>query len=300
MGIANLKKTYGEAVIERGENYIHNVKSCIKVGNFLHAQVQGSSLYNTKVNLDTLEGECSCPYGDNCKHAVAAYLYYQKEKIPDAAEYIRDLKSLNKEQLIKIIEKIIPEKPDLIQNASFRKKTNFEEWVNDFIDNFSVDELENIEDNLDCFNFEQLIKILDYVDKNEDTINESLTNVYDSYESYDDEDDPVFDFKYTLKEEIIKRIKTKEQVDVVLKKRYLNDEIVDNAEIFWKYKDVVKTHFTKEEYLRFLLKTKNPDLSEIKNNLENGKEYHLYLAAKQNIALGEKLAKYLNSNPLRF
>ena len=35
-------------------------------------------LYKTKVSMETLEGECSCPYNHNCKHAVAAYLFYKE------------------------------------------------------------------------------------------------------------------------------------------------------------------------------------------------------------------------------
>ena len=80
MSASELNGRYGKAVIERGEGYIRNVMSCIKIKKILHAKVQGSQLYKTKVDLDTLEGECSCPYGDNCKHAVAAYLYYRKNK----------------------------------------------------------------------------------------------------------------------------------------------------------------------------------------------------------------------------
>ncbi len=157
MSASGLEKVYGEAVIERGKNYISNVKSCLKIGKSLHAQVHGSNLYKTKVDLNTLEGDCSCPYAVNCKHAVAAYLYYKKGKATDAGSYITGLKSLSKEELIKIIEGILPEKPEIVKAAMFRKKAKFDTWVSDFISNFSADELENIEENLDCLNFGQLI-----------------------------------------------------------------------------------------------------------------------------------------------
>ncbi len=295
-----LEKMYDEAVIERGENYLHNVRSCIKIGSFLHAEVHGTHLYKTKVNLDTLEGECSCPYEYNCKHAVAAYLYYKKGRVANADKYINNLKNLSKEELIGIITKLIPEKPDLIKKFSFRKETNFEQWVDDFIDNFSQDEIENIKENLDCLNFEQLTRILEYVSKNEDSLNEVLADNYDSYDYYDDESDILYDFAYEIKEEIIKRIESKEQLISVLKKRLMNAEISDNAELFFKYKDIVKEYFTKEEYLIFLLESKSPDLAEIKENMETGKEHYLFLTVKQNIKLAERLGKYLNNDDLKF
>src|SRR3989338_6661210 len=97
----DIQDVYGEGVIERGKGYLGNVKSCAKIGNCLHAKVQGSSLYKTKVDLLTLEGECSCPYEYNCKHAVAAYLYYKKGMGNDADGFLTHLKSLSKEELIK-------------------------------------------------------------------------------------------------------------------------------------------------------------------------------------------------------
>ena len=300
MSASELNGRYGKAVIERGEGYIRNVMSCIKIKKILHAKVQGSQLYKTKVDLDTLEGECSCPYGDNCKHAVAAYLYYRKNKNIDSDEYFNDLKTLSKDELIRIIEKIIPENPDLVKKTLFRKKTDFNEYVDDFIEDFSINELENIEENIDCLSFEQLIRILDYVDKNEDSINESIGEDYDSYEPYDDEGDALYDFEVKLKEEIIKRVKTKEQLIIILKRKYMNQEIADNSEQFFEYKNLVKKHLTKEEYLLFLLKLKKPDLLEIKENFEKGKEHYLYSAVRDNANLGDRLSEYLDDDNLRF
>ena len=77
MRTAELGKAYDGGVIERGEGYIHNVESCIKIGEALHARVHGHQVYATTFHLGTLRGECSCPFGSNCKHAVAAYLYYK-------------------------------------------------------------------------------------------------------------------------------------------------------------------------------------------------------------------------------
>jgi len=66
-----LTAKYNNSVIERGRDYLNNITYCVKVADFLYAEVKGSRAYNTKVNLKTLDGSCSCPYGTNCKHAVA-------------------------------------------------------------------------------------------------------------------------------------------------------------------------------------------------------------------------------------
>ena len=164
MKSVELRRKYSEAVIARGENYIHNVESCIKIWNFLHAKVQGSDLYKTSVNIDTLEGECSCPYEHNCKHAVAAYIYHKKGKSENSDSFVLHLKNLSKEELINLIESLLPANPELIKTFSFRSKTDFNSLVDDFIDDFSVDNLENIAENFDCLNFDELIRILEYIE----------------------------------------------------------------------------------------------------------------------------------------
>ena len=295
-----LESVYNERVIERGEDYLDNVKSCIKIGDFLFAEVRGGSLYKTKVNLKTLEGECSCPYEHNCKHAVAAYLYHKKGRSNNADEFLLHLKNLSKEELIKLVESMLPEKPELIKKYSFRKKTDFNTFVDDFINSFSISEIENIEDNLDCLNFEQLLKILDYTYKNEDSINDSLSENFNRDGYYEDEEDILGDFQFTIKEEIIKRIGSQEQLVIVLKKGYMSEEITGNAEQFFKYKEIVRKYFSKEQYLRFLLKCKNPDLSEIKENMTKDAQIPILMLPKDSIELGEKLAEYLDNDDLRF
>ena len=42
----------------------------------VHAQVQGSRIYNTSIKFSSsfaviLGAECNCPYGDTCKHSLA-------------------------------------------------------------------------------------------------------------------------------------------------------------------------------------------------------------------------------------
>lgn len=296
----NLRKVYSAEIIERGEGYIDNVKSCIKIKNILFAKVVGRLVYKTEVNLTDLSGKCSCPYGSNCKHAVAAYLVYKKGCAGDADEFLNYLKGCSQAELIKIIEGCLPEKPELIKKYFFRKKKDFNSFVNDFINDFSLSELENIEDNLDCLNFEQLLKILDYVIKNEDDINDKLSENYNSYDSFDDEEDILYDFEYTIKKELIKKMDSQEQLLTILKQGHMNDEIVDEAEKFFKHKALIKKSFSKEQYIRFLLNCKNPDLSEIKDNWDRTFEPYLFALPNINITLAEELANYLNNDCLRF
>lgn len=297
---AKLESAYDEGVIERGEGYLDNVKSCVKIGGFLFAEVHGSSVYKTKVNLDTLDGECSCPYGSNCKHAVAAYLYHKKGRSVDGDGFLAHLKSLSKEELISLIESILPDNPRLIKKHTFRKKTDFGSFVNDFIKDFSLDNLESLKENLDCLSFEQLLKVLDYTSKNGDEINDKICEDYDSYDPYDDEEDVLGDFEYDAKQELIKKTVSKEQLEAVLKKKYANEEITENPERFFKHKDLIKKYFSREEYLVFLLGCNNPSLAEIKDSLDRRTEHYLLTMTQGNIALAERLAEYLDNDDLRF
>lgn len=295
------EKTYDEKVIERGEEYIDNVVTCIKVGNFLFAEVHGSTAYQTKVDLTTFQGDCSCPYQHNCKHAVAAYLYFKKGKSIDADGFLKGLESLDKKELIRIITAFLPEKPELAANYVFREKTDFDAFVEDFTEDFSPRKLEQMEDNLDCLTFEQLVKVLDYVSKNEDSINDTLSeNQCNSYDYYDEEEDVLGDFEYKIKEELIKRTTSQEQLTAILKKGYMNEELADDAERFFNFKETIKKYFGKEQYLRFLLRCKNPDLREIKENATKSARHHILDVPNYNIALAEKLAEYLGDDDLRF
>ena len=117
--IKRLEDVYEEQVINRGKEYVYNVASCIKIGDYLCSEVHGTYAYKTKVHLITLKGECSCPYEYNCKHAVATYLYHEKGKSSNADEFLNYLKTLQKDDLIEIIKTILPEHPELIKKTGF-------------------------------------------------------------------------------------------------------------------------------------------------------------------------------------
>jgi hypothetical protein len=301
-----LEDIYSEKIIERGEEYIGNVQSCIKIENTLFAKVHGSKMYTTKVDLTTLEAECSCPYQYNCKHGVAAYLYYKKGKITNADEFLKDLQKLDKAQLIKIIISLIPENPELASNHIFRKRTDFKSFVDDFIDSFSVKKMKKIEANLDRLGFEQLLKIVIFLAKNQDDIfdkaiaNDDNCESGDYYSSYDDEGDFLYDFESKVKCALVKRIDSEKLLKRVLGKKQLHEQIIDTAEPFHKYKDIIRPYFTKKEYLWFLLNCSNPDLKEIKKNITSETDEHLMVLPRKNPQLAEQLAEVLKNNHLNF
>ena len=79
------KDKFQTHILERGFYYTYNVKNLKKDGNNVEATVSGSEDYMVKINLDTYEMSCTCPYFHraNCKH-LAAVLFYLEEKKRDS------------------------------------------------------------------------------------------------------------------------------------------------------------------------------------------------------------------------
>src|SRR3990167_1435017 len=95
----DIEQVYSSSTIEKAEDYIERVSNCIKIDNFLYGKVQGTYSYKTEIDLETLEGDCSCPIGHNCKHVVALYLSYTKRKCWDAKDFIKNLDNMDKHEL---------------------------------------------------------------------------------------------------------------------------------------------------------------------------------------------------------
>ena len=77
----------GSTIVSRGESYKNNVKNLSKIQEGgLIAWVSGSEPYLTKVNINKYDGltsDCTCPYHDTCKHAVAVILeYLSQQNVP--------------------------------------------------------------------------------------------------------------------------------------------------------------------------------------------------------------------------
>ena len=92
----------GTKIVSRGKNYQRNgyVKSlAYTTDGSLIAWVEGTERYATQVFYedDELESNCTCPYWDKCKHAVAVVVEYLEKlkkqvKIPKATKTDRRLK----------------------------------------------------------------------------------------------------------------------------------------------------------------------------------------------------------------
>lgn len=297
-----IEDVYRERVIERGEDYIGNVKSCIKANGSLFAEVHGSRLYKTKVDLASLEGECSCPYRHNCKHAVAAYLSHKRGHSVNADDFLKNLEKLDKKDLIRIITNILPHNPELATDYVFRKKTNFRSLADDSIEKFTMRKMEQVEKNLDRLDFKQLHKILEYIEKDADKIFEDAAEESEGYDGYgyDDEGQFLDDFTEKVTEEAIKKIDSKEKLKEAIHQQYLRAGIINNAERFYTYKDHVKSQISKEDYCNFLLNCKNPNAREVKDNMVPGAINHLLALPGENLPLAEKLASLLKRDDLYF
>lgn len=291
-----LKDVYGSQIIERGEGYAHNVNYCIKIGDFLYSEVEGSFTYKTKVNLKNLQGDCSCPYGSNCKHAVAAYLVYKEGGSINADKFIEHLNSLSKGELIKIIVDNLHNNPDIALSYDLKKSTNFESFVNDFIGDFSYSKMNKAEKLVTAFTFKQLLQMLKFLLENEDDV---FGKIYEDY-GVADEGDVLYDFESKLKEELINKITTKVQVKRVLKIGSLHDEIIYNAEKLSKFKSIIKSAFSKEQFLSFLLNLEKPDLNEIEQSITKNNINSIYYLPSHKIELAEKIAKHINDKKLLF
>ncbi|MFH1433229.1 MAG: SWIM zinc finger family protein [archaeon] len=288
-----INDVYEDRIVERGEDYVSNVNYCIKIDDFLYAEVEGSFTYKTRVNVQTLAGDCSCPYGTNCKHAAAAYLVYKKGNYVDGCRFIEYLKSLSKEDLMKIIVDNLHNNPEIALDYHLKKSTDSEAFVNGLISDISYSKVKKAERILECFSFEHLVKMIVFLSENEG-------NLYDKVYSdcYEDEN-ILYDFECRLEEELVKRIKTEEELRTAIEIEAGN-RIIDNAESFVKFKDAIKSFLPKDEYLCFLLNLKNPDLNEIKKNLSNENRAELLRLARDNIELAERIAVYANDEKLLF
>ena len=77
----DLEQWAGSRVLSRGQSYqrSHRVKELVQTQTgALIAWVHGGQRYATEVDFEhgELISVCTCPYGNNCKHAVAVVLEY--------------------------------------------------------------------------------------------------------------------------------------------------------------------------------------------------------------------------------
>ncbi|PIN92968.1 hypothetical protein COU54_04850 [Candidatus Pacearchaeota archaeon CG10_big_fil_rev_8_21_14_0_10_31_24] len=299
-----LENRYSEEVIERGEGYLNSVKYCIKIDNFIYGKVEGSTIYKTEVDLRSLEGDCSCPYSTNCKHAVALYLNYQKGKFGEDKHFMESLNKMSNNELKELILSKLQENPDWIIKHNLRKNANTKDFLKDFKRSFSSDKINEAEAILLDLSFDKLLELQDYISENYDDLAEKLGEEMENsdyvYDSWDEEnyDEELYDLNEKLVEMIVKKSLENGKVKEVVKRVDLRDEIIKNSGSFLKYKEKIKLGFTKNEYLRFLLNLKNPDVIEIKKYVNNENREFLYKIIDEKTELIKNVAISLKDNTL--
>ncbi len=112
----DLKREFGETILERGRNYYEDgsVSNLLKMGEMYTARVSGSHNYKVSVNLKEMDWHCNCPYSGDCKHIVAVILAIQNaKKIRSADDVETNLAKMSKEELVKIMREMLSREPKL-------------------------------------------------------------------------------------------------------------------------------------------------------------------------------------------
>lgn len=301
-----LKNRYSENVIERGEGYLNSVRHCIKIGNFIYGKVQGSAIYKTEVDLESLEGNCSCPYGTNCKHAVALYLTYQQGNFSDAESFIQSLGVMSKNELKELLLSKLQDNPDWIIRHNLRKNANTKNFVQSFKKDFSSDKITEAKAVLSDISFQKLLELHDYIADNYDDLVERLGEEREDsdygyeYESWDDEeyDSELLDLHEAIIELLVKKSLENGKVLDVIKRITLRDEIIQQADSFLKFKKDIKKQFMNDEFLRFLLNLSNPNVSEVKEYINPSNKDLLYEIVDEKTNLIKDIASTLKDKTL--
>ena len=303
--MAELKEVYSDEIISRGEGYLESVKNCIKINNIIYGKVEGSRIYKTEVDLDSLDGNCSCPYGTNCKHAVALYLTYKKGEFNDSDEFIKSLNNMSKNDLIELIISKLEDNPDLIIRHNIKKNTKRENFVKEFKTKFSTKKIEEADAILNLLSFKQLLEMHDYIERNYDSLIDKLfeqaeyTNEYDEWQN-DDYDGGLGEVSEKIKKEIVKKAIKENAVLEVIKRASLHDEIIENAEEFVNFKDKIRKEFSKEDYLEFLINLKNPSIKEIAQVIDKETKQVFYNYLPEKISLIKSIGEHTQDKVILF
>ena len=87
---------FSQVTIQRSVNYVQNIDletlDIMTDGNttIAYAQIEGTDYYDTTIYYHSLLGrltetDCSCPVGDNCKHAAALARFFYAEHLQHAS-----------------------------------------------------------------------------------------------------------------------------------------------------------------------------------------------------------------------
>ncbi|MBI5001253.1 MAG: SWIM zinc finger family protein [Euryarchaeota archaeon] len=119
----DIKRLSPEQIDERGRNYYkqNRVKNPTVQNKVMRADVVGTDRYRVEITAEgntpyELELSCDCPYqGGICKHVVAVlYTWIESPKsFTHSKDKKNELRSLNREQLVKILSNILEDNPEL-------------------------------------------------------------------------------------------------------------------------------------------------------------------------------------------
>ena len=119
----NLEEIFAPEIIRRGREYYREgrVKYAVKDGSILHAVVEGSYDYTLKIDLGRRDVNCNCPYGEPCKHAVAALTAYENGEYLDGSQIKNSLENMDKKELADLVYKHALKDPALIKQLSAKE-----------------------------------------------------------------------------------------------------------------------------------------------------------------------------------
>lgn len=123
-----LLRNFEDKIVERGRKYAEEGRVKDKVflsENYLHGIVEGGQTYRTDVFLyrGKLHAVCTCPYGSDCKHAVALLLSFSEGKSEEKEISLKEferkllkplydygLLEFSRDEWLRVIQKHGPEK----------------------------------------------------------------------------------------------------------------------------------------------------------------------------------------------
>ncbi len=280
----DLDRYFSREIIQRGYRYYNSgrVKYLVKHGSKLYGVVQGNFDYSAKIDLDSMEIRCNCPYEGRCKHAVALLLAYEHGEFLDGEAVKEALRNMGKDALVDLLfETAIRDYKLLKQlsnmgkrDASTRKKEGG--VVSEFYDGLFRDidtyhfpgRFIDAASSVSCSNKATILDFLKKVVKHQDEI----VGVYpdDYYDQYMyPEDIPSEEDFYSAFEEIVEAFLSqnpsdKEWEDYCRLHRKMDYDFLSFDSLVLKYHDNVPERYAKiilsnhgyVEYLTKLGKTK--------------------------------------------
>ncbi len=308
-----IRQVYSETVFERGLDYFNEgrVSNAIKLKEKMFGDVVGTDMYRTEVNLDSLESKCSCPYGRNCKHGVALLLQYFNGEYVDGDEIMKSLKSMSREELVGVIERLINTNPANLlylgaypaagEQISEKRVVSLDKEIKsrlqsieyeyadyEFVDGFS----KFIKANEDVLTKEQIFYVLEFLIKNCEEYGYFYDDYSDSYFG-----DPIFEnlcdafVKKELENRDFDKLdKLAEMDDYDMLGPFLNRmAAAENAARLKDFDSRVNEFLDEYHYVEFLINSglveKAKRLIETEVSLGDESRFRLYLHIDRNAAI---------------